>query len=54
MNLLEYIPMPALGMVLIISTYSLLSFRSILSMRKRNREAFSYVFLMRSVGSWFD
>ncbi|BBV01465.1 sodium-independent anion transporter [Providencia rettgeri] len=40
MNLLEYIPMPALGMVLIISTYSLLSFRSILSMRKRNREAF--------------
>ncbi|BBU95855.1 sodium-independent anion transporter [Providencia rettgeri] len=40
MNLLEYIPMPALGMVLIISTYSLLSFRSILSIRKRNREAF--------------
>ncbi|WP_419181553.1 SulP family inorganic anion transporter [Providencia rettgeri] len=40
MNLLEYIPMPALGIVLIISTYSLLSFRSILSMRKRNREAF--------------
>ncbi|WP_350912569.1 SulP family inorganic anion transporter [Providencia huaxiensis] len=39
-NLLEYIPMPALGMVLIISTYSLLSFRSIFSMRKRNREAF--------------
>lgn len=40
MNLLEYIPMPALGIVLIISTFSLLSFRSILSMRKRNRQAF--------------
>ncbi|NIA72927.1 SulP family inorganic anion transporter [Providencia rettgeri] len=39
-NLLEYIPMPALGMVLIISTFSLLSFRSIFSMRKRNRQAF--------------
>ncbi|MGG4607093.1 SulP family inorganic anion transporter [Providencia sp. Me31A] len=40
MDLLGYIPMPALGMVLIISTFSLLNFRSILSMRKRNREAF--------------
>ncbi|MGG4662723.1 SulP family inorganic anion transporter [Providencia vermicola] len=40
MDLLEYIPMPALGMVLVVSTFSLISFRSILSMRKRNREAF--------------
>ncbi|MGL5954570.1 MAG: SulP family inorganic anion transporter [Providencia rustigianii] len=39
-DLLGYIPMPALGMVLIISTFSLISFRSIYAMRKRNRQAF--------------
>ncbi|WP_163767276.1 SulP family inorganic anion transporter [Providencia stuartii] len=38
---LEYIPMPALGMVLVVSTWSLLSFRNILSMRKRNKQAFT-------------
>ncbi|MDN0011720.1 SulP family inorganic anion transporter [Providencia stuartii] len=40
-DLLEYIPMPALGMVLVVSTWSLLSFRNILSMRKRNKQAFT-------------
>lgn len=40
-NLLGYIPMPALGVVLVVSTWSLLSFRSIFSMRKRNKEAFT-------------
>ncbi|MGO2333937.1 SulP family inorganic anion transporter [Providencia sp.] len=40
MDLLGYIPMPALGVVLVISTLSLINFRSIFSMRKRNREAF--------------
>lgn len=40
-NVLSYIPMPALGMVLVISTWSLLSFRSIFSMRKRERHAFT-------------
>lgn len=40
MDLLGYIPMPALGMVLVVSTFSLISFRSIYAMRKRNRQAF--------------
>ncbi|EKT56226.1 SulP family inorganic anion transporter [Providencia sneebia] len=40
-DLLGYIPMPALGTVLIVSTWSLLSVRNIFSMRKRNREAFT-------------
>ncbi|MEX5994396.1 SulP family inorganic anion transporter [Providencia vermicola] len=40
-DLLEYIPMPALGVVLIVSTWSLLSIRNIGSMRKRNKQAFT-------------
>lgn len=40
-DLLGHIPMPALGMVLIVSTWSLLGIRSIFSMRKRNKEAFT-------------
>lgn len=49
-NFLSYIPLPALGMVLMISTWSLLSFRQIWSIRKRNREAFTLaVFTLFSV-----
>ncbi|MDR0805784.1 MAG: SulP family inorganic anion transporter [Enterobacteriaceae bacterium] len=38
---LQYIPVPALGVVLVYAAWSLIDLRSIWSLRKRNRQAFS-------------